>query len=314
MEGSVTNLGGTPFGYMWECPDRIALDGREYLGTCPQGMAMASDPDDPSKLTCQNVHAAGYFPMEGTILDVMHQDTGLMGADAPHAAIDASTFHDWDHGFDYYACQTLVDERGRTLLIGWMSLPHDANDVRPYDNPTTTWKGCLTVPRELTRDARTGLILQHPVKEFDDLRRSSQEMGHTATGFATELCPKVADVVVSGIRGDLAMTFGDFLTLTVADGIATLGFARTDAGTTAGQGRAIRRAAVDGIRDLRVIVDTSVLEIYLNDGAAVFSTRYFTEDETLPLAIHTTAEQATVYGMEPLSICLLYTSDAADEL
>ncbi len=302
MEGSVTNLSGTPFGYMWECPDRIALDGREYLGTCPQGMAMASDPDDPSKLTCQNVHAAGYFPMEGTILDVMHQDTGLMGADAPHAAIDASTFHDWDHGFDYYACQTLVDERGRTLLIGWMSLPHDANDVRPYDNPTTTWKGCLTVPRELTRDARTGLILQHPVKEFDDLRRSSQEMGHTATGFATELCPKVADVVVSGIRGDLAMTFGDFLTLTVADGIATLGFARTDAGTTAGQGRAIRRAAVDGIRDLRVIVDTSVLEIYLNDGAAVFSTRYFTEDETLPLAIHTTAEQATVYGMEPLSI------------
>ena len=26
------------FGYMWECPDRVCLDGHEYLSFCPQGM------------------------------------------------------------------------------------------------------------------------------------------------------------------------------------------------------------------------------------------------------------------------------------
>ncbi|MBQ6524071.1 MAG: glycoside hydrolase family 32 protein, partial [Atopobiaceae bacterium] len=144
MAGSVTNLEEKPFGYMWECPDRIVLDGKEFLSTCPQGMAGSNDPDDPSRVTAQNVHAAGYFPIEGTIVDLMHQDTERMDAAAPHAAMDEKTFIDWDYGFDYYACQSLVDEKGRTILIGWMSLPHDADDVRAYDNPTSTWRGALT--------------------------------------------------------------------------------------------------------------------------------------------------------------------------
>ena len=50
MAGSVTNLEEKPFGYMWECPDRIVLEGKEFLSTCPQGMCSSNDPDDPDRV------------------------------------------------------------------------------------------------------------------------------------------------------------------------------------------------------------------------------------------------------------------------
>lgn len=35
LEGVVESK--DPLGYMWECPDRIVLDGREYVSLCPPG-------------------------------------------------------------------------------------------------------------------------------------------------------------------------------------------------------------------------------------------------------------------------------------
>jgi beta-fructofuranosidase len=51
MAGSVTNLVDKPFGYMWECPDRIVLADREFLSTCPQGMMKAIESQDSTRAT-----------------------------------------------------------------------------------------------------------------------------------------------------------------------------------------------------------------------------------------------------------------------
>lgn len=293
MSGSATNTDAEPFGYMWECPDRIVLDGREFLGCCPQGTDELG-----LEYSCQNVHAAGYFPVDGTILDLMGQDKELMDAPAPHASVDQTTFTDWDYGFDFYACQTLVDEKGRTLLIGWMSLPHDKNDVRPYDNPTTTWKGCLTVPRELTLDPETGKILQNPVAEYDALRGEGEDMMVLDNTMTATISPKVADVVIEGIKGDFTVHFDDALDLTVADGIATLEFKDDEVG----QGRKVRRAKCGTVTSCRILVDTSVFEIFLNNGATVFGTRYYKETDTLELTVDGVAEKAVVYPMKPIHV------------
>lgn len=293
MAGSVTNLKERPFGYMWECPDRIVLEGREYLSTCPQGMVGSNDPDDPSRVSVQNVHAAGYFPLTGTIVDLMRQDVERMDAAAPRPAIDEETFVDWDYGFDYYACQSLVDEKERTILIGWMSLPHDKDDIRAYDNPTDTWRGALTTPRVLTFDPTSGRILQNPAEEFDALRGESAPWNGTLT-----LPEKCADVVIEGIEGEGALRFGDFLTFTFADGKAELLF--TD--DVVGQGRRGRRALIPHIDKLRVVVDTSILEIFVNDGAWVFSTRYFDEADELTITSTFTSDHAVWYPMRDLVV------------
>lgn len=293
LAGSLTNLGREPFGYMWECPDRIVLGEREFLSTCPQGMAGSNDPDDPMRVSAQNVHAAGYFPIEGTIVDLMHRDIERMDAAAPRATIDEKTFIDWDYGFDYYACQSLVDEGGRTILVGWMSLPHDRDDIRAYDNPTTTWRGALTVPRVLTYCERCGRILQSPAEELDALRGEGRAWGDSLT-----LSPKVADVLIEGIEGEGQLAFGDFLTLTFREGKAELRFLDPKVG----QGRVGRRALIPRIRDIRVLVDTSILEIFINAGGFVFSTRYFDESDELTITSSFSSRERVWYPMEPLSL------------
>ncbi len=49
--------------------------------------------------------------MKGTILDLMGQDRGLMGAGTTPLR-RSSTFRDWDYGFDYYLPDPLVDGEG----------------------------------------------------------------------------------------------------------------------------------------------------------------------------------------------------------
>lgn len=297
MAGSVTNLGENPFGYMWECPDRIVLDGREFLSTCPQGMATALESQGSERTTCQNVHAAGYFPIEGTIVDLLHADTERMAAAAPRPAIDENTFCDWDYGFDFYACQTLSAEDGRTMLVGWMSLPHDEFDERPYDNPTPTWRGALTVPRVLTL-ADSGAILQNPPVEIDALRGEAVAFDASVT-----LEGKVADVVIDNIVGDGTVSFGDYLELRIEDGLATLLFTDDEVG----QGRRVRYANCGDVHNIRILVDTSVLEIFINDGATVFATRYFSTDDTMVLSHNFSGASACAYSMEAIDINYLVT-------
>lgn len=53
----------------------------------------------------------------------------------------------------------------------------------------------------------------------------------------------------------------------------------------AGAGRAVRKAKTDSLKSLRILADTSAVEIYLNDGETVFSTRYYPDKEKIRLKI-----------------------------
>ncbi|MBR1384605.1 MAG: glycoside hydrolase family 32 protein, partial [Ruminococcus sp.] len=125
------------FGYMWECPDVIRLEGQRFLSVSPQGLSH-------EKCRNQNVYSSGYFRyVDGELCD----------------------FEEWDYGFDFYAPQTFTAPDGRTLLVGWMGI----GDI-PYTNPTAElgWQHCLTVPRELTLNA-DGHICEKPFRELEKL-------------------------------------------------------------------------------------------------------------------------------------------------
>ena len=63
-----------PFGFMWECPDRVALCGREWLSICPQGMQ-----DRPWSGGLRDV--AGYLPVP-----VLARRAGSSSATTPSAS------------------------------------------------------------------------------------------------------------------------------------------------------------------------------------------------------------------------------------
>lgn len=248
-----------PFGYMWECPDLFCLDGQWYLAVSPQG------------IQCQNIYGCGYFAVYGDW----------------RAHCTLGEFHEADFGFDYYAPQSFVDENGRRIQIGWMGMP-DAD----YGNAPTVahgWQHCFTVPRLLTK-GENGTLLQTPVPELD-ARRSAAALT-LRNGEEASLSPCFD--LTAAPAGDFALTVarGVELVYTEQDSTCVLQF--TDPAQASG--RTQRRTKLSApCRSVRVVGDRSSLEIFLNDGAAVFSTRYY--PAAGDVAVKISGTDALVYSL-----------------
>ena len=247
------------FGYMWECPDLFCLDGQWYLAVSPQG------------IQCQNIYGCGYFAVYGDW----------------RAHCTLGEFHEMDAGFDYYAPQSFVDENGRRIQIGWMGMP-DAD----YGNAPTVahgWQHCFTVPRLLTKGPG-GTLLQTPVPELD--ARHSAAALTLRNGEEASLSPCFD--LTAAPAGDFALTVarGVELVYTEQDSTCVLQF--TDPAQASG--RTQRRTKLSApCRSVRVVGDRSSLEIFLNDGAAVFSTRYY--PAAGDVAVKISGTDALVYSL-----------------
>lgn len=257
------------FGFMWECPDRVELDGREWLSFCPQGMAKypwANGLRDQS----------GYLPLP----------SGSCLAGTERIEVDEGRFHLWDQGFEFYAPQTFVDEKGRTILIGWMGLPEHPWSCAPDG---LDWIHCLTVPRVLA-PGMGDAIRQQPVEELQSLRGEKVEL---ADGTPASLPEHRADIVVSGVDGPVRLSLDDALEVTFRDGRLTLRF--KDEAVAAG--RTSRSVAVHGLNDLRVLVDSSAVEVYANQGDAVLSTRWFPAERPLEVTLSGSCSEVSLWPM-----------------
>ena len=136
-------------------------------------------------------------------------------------------------------------------------------------------------------------ILQAPPAEIDELRGEAQSFDGSVT------LPKPADVVIDGIEGKGTIKFGDFLELRFEDdGVAKLEFSDM---AISGD-RKLRQAPIDEVRNVRILVDTSVLEIFVNDGAYVFGTRFFEESDELVISHDLKAEGQTWYPMGSVDV------------
>ena len=254
------------FGFMWECPNIVQIDGHDFLAVCPQGL-------EHEELRFQNMWQAGYFPLPGSIMDTV--------------LVDQDTFAEWDHGYDFYAPQVFVDDAGRSILIGWMGAFDSTWTAAPNG---LDWCHCLTVPRELSV-ANDGRLLQWPVAELKALRGEKHEL---VAGEACTLGAYLADVELSGITGAGALTLDDVLEISFADGRLTVRFADDEVAA----GRPQRQVPIDTLSGLRVVVDTSAVEIYANGGAEVFSTRWFPTGEKLTVCSTFEAVQAQAWPLE----------------
>lgn len=246
-----------PFGYMWECPDRVELSGREWLSLCPQGMQAR-----PWAHGMRDV--SGYLPLpEGDRL-------GRAG----DLELDERDFSLWDHGFDFYAPQTFVDESGRTLLVGWMGMPE-----APYESAPDgmAWCHCLTVPREVAAGPG-GRLLQAPARELERLRGARHEL---AAGGTLALPEHRADVALADATGRGALVLDGALEVLWDDECVRLRFA--DDAT--GRGRTERAAARGDAGGLRVLVDSSAVEVFADGGLVAFATRWFPRAGELTLEL-----------------------------
>lgn len=223
---------------MWECPDLFPLGDQHILICCPQGMARE---EERFLNTYPAVWMAGGF-------------------DYDRAAFSHRELHELDAGFEFYAPQTMHTRDGRRLLVGWMGVPDGEEMLQP--TLANGWIHQMTCLREL--ELIDGQLYQRPLRELTALRGEA----HGWPGNALPLAPM--EIALQTARNDtLSLDFGGALTLERD----TRGI-RLARRSLAGDEMHYRYWRGE-VRSLRIFIDRSSVEIFINDGEGVMSSRCF---------------------------------------
>lgn len=273
------NINGlTNFGYMWECPDLFNLSGTDVLLSCPQGLTPQGD-------SYNNVYQAGY------LLGKLDYWTGKM----LHG-----DFTELDRGFEFYAPQTTLDEKGRRILIAWMGMPEEE------EHPTIqyNWIHAMTIPRVL--ELKDGKLHQKPVEEIELLRQDRLEY--------KDILLDAQEIQLPNLRGEIfemelevefgtAAEFGvklraskDFSNYTVLsynqkNGKITLNRNKSGQGYKGSRSCTIRQAKNVKVR---IFSDASSLEVFINDGEEVFTSRIYPGRDSTGISFFAEAGSAII--------------------
>nr|WEI57570.1 putative GH32 family protein [Caenorhabditis elegans] len=250
------------FGYMWECPDYLEMQGQGVLIFSPQGIESQGD-------QYHNIFQSGYLIGEPLDLQTRQFEHG--------------PFQELDRGFDFYAPQTMQAPDGRRILVGWMGLP----DLE-YPTDKSGWAHCLTIPRQLS--LREGKLIQHPVSEMVKLRGDSEgthmkfTLDHETRSFADfagmayelecEIRDFDAEVVGIELRASAeektVLQYDRLNQKVILDSLAI----RRHARGTERECTALRIETQTCLSFISLWILSSV-EIFVNDGEEVFTSRIF---------------------------------------
>lgn len=246
------------FGDNWECPDLFLLGDKAVLMMSPQRM-----------------------PAQGEQYNNLHSNMYMVGEfDSEAGTFALERYAQVDHGFDFYAPQSTVDDRGRRIVIGWM-------DMWEQEMPTQQghhWAGAMSLPRVAELDGDR--ILFSPVEEIESRRSNAYEQANIELSGERKLA-------ISGDSYELQVEFeagnaGEFglklrtdeagqeetvIAYQQEEGMLLLDRERAGIGP-GGQ----RKAAVplqEGKLSLRIFVDKSSVEVFAGDGEVVMTARIY---------------------------------------
>ena len=247
-------------GFMWECPNFAEFDGHEALIFSPQGVK-------PEGKRFLNLHQSV------VMLGKMDYEAGIFY----HGKMELL-----DHGFDFYAPQVMQAPDGRCLMFGWLDMWESA-----MPEQEDGWSCQMTVPREL--HYRNDRVVSVPARELENLRQKSHEQPELTfdkeTSFADwsletgELCAEFDLSQAKGLAIHFAAGFEDEVSVMIERETGNVRLARKSAATGREEDRFAKLPDMQDKLSLRVYQDRSSLEIFLNDGEVVMSTRFYPKVE-----------------------------------
>lgn len=247
-------------GYMWECPDFFKLGDKYVLSFSPQGIEK-KDGKYP------NLFQTGYI-----VGDYDYDKNEFKHGD----------FYEFDNGHDFYAVQTFLDDKGRRIAIGWM-------DMWESHMPTKEdgWCGALTMPRELTL-GDDNKIKMNPIEEIELLREeciSSEEnvIVSENNSFKIKTSEKMLEIdvtfdILNSDSKELGLKINgsdeEELVLKYDTDASQL---TIDCSKYGKEQDSTRKADVskNSKLSLRVFLDRSSIEVFINDGEAVITSRIY---------------------------------------
>lgn len=252
------STGLTNFGYMWECPDYFEIEDTAVLIFSPQGLAPQGD-------KYQNIYQTGYI-------------IGQAISSENLTFSQSAQFVELDRGFDFYAPQSSHLPDGRRVLFGWMGLPEIQYPTEEYD-----YCGCLTCPRAITY--RNGQLYQYPVSELNTLRAESitihqNESYEIFKQSDMEVWIKQANHADWQLNLGFDEQFTERLIISFNHQTNCLYLDRSHLNRKLATEYGSQRCIFDNVGasvTLRILMDTSSIEIFVNQGATAASARFFVE-------------------------------------
>lgn len=248
-------------GDMPECPDTFELDGRQVLIV--------------SIIGCRDESL------------VLPQPVGYMIGEEAYGKFLAQTpLRDIDRGLDFYAPQTCLTPDGRRVLIGWA---HAWGSETPTHRLGHGWNGTMTLPRECR--AQNDCLYQLPIRELEQRRRHAQAQENVAIKEKTLLaqCVGPCKEMILDVDMHEADAFQLFLLETDSECVV-LAYDKLAGKLTVDRSASGHAFTSDGAPDirtcasadvfgdmlsLRIFVDVSIIEIYVNDGEKVLTCQAF---------------------------------------
>lgn len=246
-------------GFMIECPNLVFTNNQVVLLFCPQGISH-------DKLDYQNI-----YPNTYVIGDNFNPTNNSL--------TNPSQLKNLDEGFDVYATQAFNAPDGRVLASSWIGLPEIS-----YPSDKDGWAHLLSTVKELTIEQNQ--LIQRPVVEMKELRETKRTIEGTLSTQVATLAKNMEHHYELKLTIDKATT--GCLTLFATDknsGLmlhfdtqnGTMSVNRKNAGLSFAEDYGYQRDfTIDkGSLNLQIFVDVSVVEIFINDGKQVATTRVF---------------------------------------
>lgn len=256
-------------GYMWECPDFIRLEDKDILLFSPQGINEEGE-------KYKNYNQTGY------VVGKFNYDTNKL---------EHSKFYEIDYGHDFYAIQTLKDNKGRRIAIAWMDM---WESIMPTQEDG--WCGAMTLPRELVL-MKNDRIKMKPIEELKDLREEKildndnvfvSDKKNLQLGWENDFME--LNLSVEG-KSNFSIEFNSDndekveLQINLLDRYAKL----IRNYETKGIEESYRYTEISDMNniDIRIFIDSSSIEVFINDGEYVFTSRMYPDKNNRNIVIKT---------------------------
>lgn len=260
-------------GYMWECPDFFVLGDKRVLMFSPQGLAA----DGYER---RNLFQSGY----------------LLGEWQPgQAFIHNEQFIELDNGHDFYAPQSFLSPDGRRIVIGWLDMWES-----PMPEQQDGWAGMLSLPRELSLGENNRVMIK-PIAEVTTLR--GRHIPITAHRLKNQSVLVAADAQMMELlikwqvnespAEQYGILMGDGLRIYVDNQAQRLVLERCYPEFSLVGTRSIA-LPTSHILSLRIFIDRSSVEVFVNDGEACLSSRIYPQTGQRDLMLFANSGHATL--------------------
>ncbi|WP_340105298.1 glycoside hydrolase family 32 protein [Rhodohalobacter sp. 8-1] len=284
---------------IWECPDLFPL-------------AVNGDPDNMKWVLHVDMNPGAIAGGSGSQFFVGDWDGQTFTADD---SISEGEILWADYGTDFYAAiswNNVPEEDGRRLWLGWMNNWEYANEI-----PTDPWRSAMSIPRSVQLETIEDniAVIQRPVEELQQLRgeavqlngRNLTEGNHLLTddgisGKAYEVIVELEPVVSESVGLNVRESENQETVIGYDAVTGTVFVDRTQSGEDSfGEDFARRMDAparlIDGKIKLHIFVDWSSVEVFINGGEQVITSRIFPDPGSTGVSLFADGGDASLAGL-----------------